>query len=112
MATYSAVSVYTSTGADSLTISSQLAGATTYIDMGNGGNTATVDVTPASNYRGLTVNLGTGVNSLSVIDLTGTGQDFNFPGTARYGHLRGVLRRQYGELHQLYRLHLPDVILT
>jgi hypothetical protein len=63
-------------------VTGQLAGSSTYISLGQvpAANLGTVDVTSTSAYQGLTVDLGTGFNSLTVNDVSGGAQASIVPG--------------------------------
>jgi hypothetical protein len=67
---------------NTLHLTSQLSGASTYINMGQVPtmNTATVDVSSTSGYQGLTVDLGPGFNSLTLNDISGGGHTTIVPG--------------------------------
>jgi len=82
------IALYLGQAGNNLNFTSQLPGASTFIQMGNGpaSNVANIDVFSNSAYSGLTVDLGTGVNTLNVTDRSGGGQSFLYPGpVARTG---------------------------
>jgi hypothetical protein len=67
---------------NTLHVTSQLSGVSTYINMGQvpAANTATVDVSATSGYQAFTVDLGPGNNVLTVQDVSGGGQSTVVPG--------------------------------